>query len=52
MAFDGLENAYDGKPMGVFADATAKKYSFTRENMDEYAKESTTRAVLWNRGGS
>ena len=25
MAFDGLENAYDGKPMGTFADATAKK---------------------------
>ena len=41
MAFDGLENAYDGKPMGHFADATAKKYGFTRENMDEYAKEST-----------
>jgi acetyl-CoA C-acetyltransferase len=51
MAFDGLENAYDGKPMGVFADATAKKYSFTRENMDEYAKESTTRAVRASKGG-
>jgi len=51
MAFDGLENAYDGKPMGHFADATAKKYGFTRENMDEYAKESTTRAVRASRGG-
>jgi acetyl-CoA C-acetyltransferase len=51
MAFDGLENAYDGKPMGVFADATAKKYAFTRENMDEYAKESTTRAVRASKGG-
>jgi acetyl-CoA C-acetyltransferase len=51
MAFDGLENAYDGKPMGVFADATAKKYEFTRENMDEYAKESTTRAVRASKGG-
>jgi acetyl-CoA C-acetyltransferase len=51
MAFDGLENAYDGKPMGVFADATAKKYGFTRENMDAYAKESTTRAVRASKGG-
>jgi len=51
MAFDGLENAYDGKPMGHFADATAKKYGFTRENMDEYAKESTTRAVRASKGG-
>jgi acetyl-CoA C-acetyltransferase len=51
MAFDGLENAYDGKPMGVFADATAKKYDFSRENMDDYAKESTTRAVRASKGG-
>ena len=45
MAFDGLENAYDGKPMGYFADKTAEKYGFTREQMDAYAKESTARAV-------
>jgi acetyl-CoA C-acetyltransferase len=51
MAFDGLENAYDGKPMGTFADATAKKYGFTRESMDEYAKESTNRAVNASRSG-
>jgi acetyl-CoA C-acetyltransferase len=51
MAFDGLENAYDGKPMGFFADATAKKYGFTREQMDEYAKESTTRALRASKGG-
>jgi acetyl-CoA C-acetyltransferase len=52
MAFDGLENAYDGKPMGVFADATAKKYGFTREQMDEYAKESTNRAVGASKSGA
>ncbi len=52
MVLDGLENAYDGKPMGVFADATAKKYGFTRENMDEYAKESTTRAVNASKSGA
>jgi acetyl-CoA C-acetyltransferase len=52
MAFDGLENAYDGKPMGVFADATAKKYGFTREQMDDYSKESTTRALGASKSGA
>jgi acetyl-CoA C-acetyltransferase len=51
MAFDGLEDAYCGKPMGHFADATAKKYGFTREDMDAYAKESTTRALRASKGG-
>ncbi|HEX4333096.1 MAG TPA: acetyl-CoA C-acyltransferase [Usitatibacter sp.] len=51
MAFDGLENAYDGKPMGHFADKTAEKYGFTREQMDAYAKESTERAVRASKGG-
>lgn len=44
MAFDGLENAYDGKSMGTFADATAAKYGFTREMQDAYAAESVKRA--------
>jgi acetyl-CoA C-acetyltransferase len=52
MAFDGLENAYDGKPMGHFADATAAKYGVTREQMDAYAKESTTRAVNASKSGA
>jgi acetyl-CoA C-acetyltransferase len=51
MAFDGLEDAYCGKPMGNFADATAKKYGFTREEMDAYAKTSTERAVRASKGG-
>ena len=51
MAFDGLEDAYVGKPMGFFADATAKKYGFTREDMDAYAKMSTERAVAASKGG-
>jgi acetyl-CoA C-acetyltransferase len=51
MAFDGLENAYDGKPMGHFADKTAEKYGFTREQMDAYAKESTARAVNASKSG-
>ncbi len=44
MAFDGLENAYDGKSMGIFADATAAKYGFTREAQDAFAAESVKRA--------
>ena len=52
MAFDGLEDAYCGKPMGHFADETAKKYGFTREQMDAYAKESTTRALNAEKSGA
>ena len=44
MAFDGLENAYDGKSMGIFADATAAKYGFTRADQDAFATESVKRA--------
>jgi acetyl-CoA C-acetyltransferase len=51
MAFDGLEDAYCGKPMGHFADETAKKYGFTREQMDAYARTSTERAVRASKGG-
>jgi len=52
MAFDGLEDAYCGKPMGHFADATAKKYGITREQMDDYAKTSTERAVSASKSGA
>jgi acetyl-CoA C-acetyltransferase len=52
MATDGLEDAYVHKPMGFFADKTAEKYGFTREQMDAYAKESTTRAVNASRSGA
>jgi acetyl-CoA C-acetyltransferase len=51
MAFDGLEDAYCGKPMGHFADETAKKYGITREQMDAYAKVSTERAVNASKTG-
>ena len=44
MAWDGLTNPYDGQSMGVFAEATADKYGFTREQQDEYAMESVRRA--------
>lgn len=46
MFLDGLEDAYDkGKLMGVFADATAAKYKFTREQQDEFATQSMTKAL-------
>ncbi len=44
MAWDGLTNPYDGQSMGVFAEATAAKYGFTREAQDAYTIESVKRA--------
>jgi len=44
MMTDGLENAYDGIAMGCFAQATADGAEFTREQMDEYAIRSLSRA--------
>lgn len=45
MFFDGLEDAYPEKGlartlMGSFAEATAEKYGFTREDQDSYATET------------
>ncbi len=45
MAWDGLTNPYDGKSMGVFADATSQKYGFSREDQDAFAAESVRRAL-------
>jgi acetyl-CoA C-acetyltransferase len=44
MAWDGLTNPYDGQSMGVFAEATADKYKFSREEQDAFATESVKRA--------
>jgi len=45
MFLDGLEDAYDsGTLMGVFAEATAQHYQFTREAQDEFAITSLQRA--------
>ncbi len=52
MATDGLEDAYQGKPMGFYADKTAEKYGFTREQMDAYATESTERALRAEKSGA
>jgi acetyl-CoA C-acetyltransferase len=44
MFFDGLQNPYDGNMMGFFAEATADKYGFSREEQDQFAIASVTRA--------
>ena len=45
MMMDGLEDAYQpGKPMGAFAEDTARQYQFTREEQDAFALESLSRA--------
>ena len=52
MFLDGLEDAYDrGKLMGTYADATAKHYHFTREQQDNYAARSMTRALQAQKEG-
>lgn len=45
MFFDGLQSPFDGNLMGYFADATSKKYGFTRGQQDEFAAESVRRAM-------
>jgi acetyl-CoA C-acetyltransferase len=45
MFYDGLQSPFDGQLMGYFADATAKKYGFTRQQQDEFAAESVRRAM-------
>jgi acetyl-CoA C-acetyltransferase len=52
MFYDGLMSPFDGKLMGCFADATAAKYGFTREQQDAYAAESVRRALSACEGGA
>ena len=45
MMLDGLEDAYEpGRSMGTFGEDCAAKYSFTREQQDQFATASVTRA--------
>ena len=52
MFYDGLQNPYDNQMMGHFADATARKYDFSRARQDAYAAESVKRAVAASDGGA
>lgn len=45
MMLDGLEDAYEpGKAMGVFAEEAVRDFQFTREQQDDYAIRSLSRA--------
>lgn len=53
MFLDGLEDAYEqGKLMGYFAEITAKKYQFSREQQDAFAIRSMTRALAAQKNGA
>ena len=51
MAQDGLEDAYEKKPMGVYADMIAQEHQFTREQQDAYALETLARAQRATKNG-
>ncbi len=51
MQKDGLVDAFDQVAMGTYADATAKKYSISRQEQDAFAIESYRRsAEAWESG--
>ncbi len=52
MMWDGLQDAYEGLPMGNYAQATADEYGFSREDMDNFAIRSLTRAQDAIKNGS
>ncbi|MFL5236496.1 MAG: thiolase family protein [Rhizomicrobium sp.] len=52
MFLDGLEDAYEHKAMGVYAEDAAKHYQFSRADQDAYATESLNRAKRAQEDGS
>ncbi|HEY8698019.1 MAG TPA: acetyl-CoA C-acyltransferase, partial [Rhizomicrobium sp.] len=44
MFLDGLEDAYEHRLMGTYAEDAARHYQFTREDQDAFATESLMRA--------
>ncbi|PKN21668.1 MAG: acetyl-CoA C-acyltransferase [Deltaproteobacteria bacterium HGW-Deltaproteobacteria-22] len=51
MVNDGLWDAYSNQHMGALADIASARYGFTREQQDEFAKTSYTRAQEATRAG-
>ncbi|MCL9781968.1 acetyl-CoA C-acyltransferase [Vibrio sp. S4M6] len=45
MFLDGLQDAYEGELMGVYAQQIADKLEFSREQMDEWAALSAQRSI-------
>ena len=52
MYLDGLQDAYSANLMGVYAEATAERYGFTREQQDAFALASLERALAAARRGA
>ncbi len=51
MINDGLWDVYSDRHMGTCGDQCASKYGFTRQDQDDYAIESYTRAITaWDEG--
>ena len=44
LIYDGLTDAFHNKHMGVFADRCAEKFGFTKQQQDDFAVRSHTRA--------
>jgi acetyl-CoA C-acetyltransferase len=51
MIFDGLWDPYNNVHMGTCGDKCAAEYKFTREQQDDYAKESFRRALAAQKEG-
>ena len=52
MFLDGLEDAYEHRAMGTYAEDAARHYQFTREQQDAYATESLLRAKRAQKDGA
>jgi acetyl-CoA C-acetyltransferase len=52
MFLDGLEDAYEHRLMGAYAEEAASQYQFTRKEQDAYATESLMRAKRAQDDGS
>ena len=52
MFLDGLEDAYEGRLMGTYAEDAARHYQFTRGEQDAFAAESLARAQRAQKDGS
>ncbi|WP_374960756.1 acetyl-CoA C-acyltransferase [Spongiibacter tropicus] len=52
MLFDGLQDAYEGGLMGVFAQRSADDYQISRETMDDFAIASLSKSVTAMESGA
>jgi acetyl-CoA C-acetyltransferase len=52
MFLDGLQNPYDGKLMGVFAEATVRQFGLTRAEQDTYVLGTISRAMAAAQSGA